>query len=384
MSKRKLRPRTHLVTQIVAFLFLIFGASVALYPFYVGSLNDLLDNYQLTQAMNKNKQNAAKRMREMTKENDRLKQQGLNANADPFSGLTKREKVNLKKDRLGAVTVPKLKLTVPLFRTLSEETLEVGAAVVPGTSMPVGGPSTHTVIAGHRGLVNRRLFSDLNRMKKGNIFVLKVFNRHLAYKVFRIQVVTPDRTDVLQIEPNRDLATLLTCTPYMINSHRLLITGRRVPYTPKIAKKVADAGKNERLQELAILVASVLALLLLVLAMVHRIHTLLLRRHVFNLLFYRLDANGQAIAGAHYALCKQNGKPLYRQGKKLEVESDEDGQVFVDHLPGGVYLLKEVTPVRLSVRVGKKKLNQQKMSFYPRKPQQEVVRFTESHWEIRQ
>ncbi|WP_179393917.1 class C sortase [Lacticaseibacillus absianus] len=383
MAKRHPRPRAHLVTQIIAFLFLIFGAAVALYPFYVGALNDMIDNYQLTKVEQANRASGAKRMAAMAAENRRLKREGLNANADPFTGMAKQQKADLNKDMLGTVTVPKLKLTVPLFQTLSEQTLEVGAAVVPGTSMPVGGANTHTVIAGHRGLVDRRLFSDLNRVQKGDVFVLKVFKKPLAYKVFRIQVVKPEDTSILKIEPGRDLATLLTCTPYMVNSHRLLITGKRVPYTAKVAKSVAQAQSSERWQQLAIFAAALGALGLLVLAMGKRIHTLLLRRHVFNLLFYRVDETGRPLAGVRYRLCKKNGQPLYRRGQMLEMTTDADGQGFIDHLPGGVYTLKELTPVRpWAVRVGKKKLRQAKMRFYPTKAQARAVRDEEGRWVI--
>ncbi|MFD1393946.1 class C sortase [Lacticaseibacillus jixianensis] len=382
MAKKSAHPRRYLVTQIIAFILLLIGAAVALYPFYVGPLNDMMDRARVARVEQANAQNAAAQEAAMAKENAKLRRQGLNANADPFAGLTNDAKLNLKRNMLGTVTVPSIKLTVPLFKTLSEETLATGAAVVPGTSMPTGGANTHTVIAGHRGLVDRRLFTDLNKVKKGNIFVLKVFNHHLAYKVFRIQVVKPDNTGVLQIEPGRDLATLLTCTPYMINSHRLLLTGKRVPYTPQIARAVKRSQQNENWRELGILAAAIAGLLAIIGLIGRHIHQLLLRRHVFRLLFYRRDPAGQPVAGARYQLCKKNGKPLYRRGSKLTVTSDEDGQVLIDHLPGGVYLLRELAPSRWQVRVGKKKLKQQKMRFYPTKHQATAVSALNERWVI--
>lgn len=249
--------------------------------------------------------------------------------------------------------------------------------------MPLGGADTHTVIAGHRGLVDRRLFTDLNKVKKGNIFVLTVFKKHLAYKVFRIQVVKPEDTGTLRIETGRDLATLLTCTPYMINSHRLLITGKRVPYTPAIAKAVKASERNENWREIGILTAAILGLLAIIGLVGRHIHLLLLRRHVFRLLFYRLDGEGRPMVGATYQLCKKNGKPLYRHGEKLMVTTDEDGRALIDHLPGGVYVLKELTPARWQVRVGKNKLRQQQMRFYPKRNQAGLVSYTDSRWEIK-
>lgn len=384
MAKRFRRPRAHLVTQSIAMVCLLVGAAIALYPFYVGALNDVLDNYRLAQNEASAHQGAAARMAAMAKANARLQQTGLNANADPFTGLSQHERIDLKHDQLGDVTVPKLKLTVPLFQTLNDKTLAIGAAVVPGTSMPVGGLNTHTVIAGHRGLVDRRLFSDLNRVKKGDIFVLKVFKRHLAYKVFRIQVVLPTDTSVLQIERGRDLATLLTCTPYMVNSHRLLITGKRVPYTPAIAKSVAASQRNERLTQLAIFAGAVLALLLLIWLLGRQIHRSLLKRHLFTLLCYRVDATGAPVVG-DFQLCQTNGKPLYRQGVLLQVQSDQNGQILIAKLPGGVYLLKELAPKPgMAVRVGIKHLRQQMMQCYPNKHQRRQVQYVDKRWLLKE
>ncbi|WP_407894171.1 class C sortase [Lacticaseibacillus sp. N501-2] len=375
MAKRR-RPRTHLLTQSIAMICLLIGAVIALYPFYVGSLNDVLDNYRLAQNEAASQKQAAARMAQMAKANARLQQKGLNANADPFAGLSKHARINLKRDQLGEITVPKLKLTLPLFQTLNEETLQVGAAVVPGTSMPVGGLNTHTVIAGHRGLVDRRLFSDLNRVKRGDVFVLKVFKRHLAYKVFRIQVVLPENTSVLQIERGKDLATLLTCTPYMINSHRLLITGHRVPYTPAVAKQVAASKRAERWTQLAILLGSIGAFGLLVGLIGRYIHRLLLKRHLFTLLCQVVDATG-APQKADFQLCQPNGKPLYRHGQLLKASSDEHGQLLIDQLPGGVYLLKTTG---FTVRVGTKRLRQQTMQCYPKKHQRGRVKYVAGRW----
>lgn len=384
MAKHGSRPRAHLITQSIALIFLLVGAVIALYPLYVGSLNDVLDNYRLQKNEATSQKNAASRMAAMAKENERLKQAGLNANADPFSGLSKRERTQLKKDQLGSVTVPKLKLTVPLFQTLSEQSLAIGAAVVPGTSMPTGGRDTHTVIAGHRGLVDRRLFSDLNRMHKGDIFVLKVFNHHLAYRVFKLQTVLPDDTSVLQIEHGRDLATLLTCTPYMVNSHRLLITGKRVPYTKAIAKAVSDSKVQEKWEQLGIFLGSILLLIALIALIGRYVHRLLMRRHHFTLIFYRQDQTGQPLAKASYQLCNAKGKPLYRNGELFRVTSDFDGQVLISNLPGGKYVIKELQPARkLTVVAGTRRLKQQKMLLYPTRKQKGDIRNVNGRWMIR-
>mgnify|MGYP004469089235 CR=1 FL=1 len=384
MSQHRKSKRSFLITQIVAALFLIMGAAVALYPFYVGGLNDVIDNYRAAIVQKQNAKRATTQIAAMMKKNKALAKKGMNANADPFNGKTAKEKTDLKKEMIGKVTVPGLKLTVPLFKTLTEETLEVGAAVVDGTSMPVGGKGTHTVIAGHRGLVNRRLFSDLNRVHKGNVFVLNVYGKHLAYKVFRIQTVKPDNTQVLKLEDGRDLATLMTCTPYMVNTHRLLITGYRVPYTQKIAKSVAQSESGEKWQQLAIVAAALVALLGVLGLLGRWIHTLLLRRCSYDLVFYRQDANGKPLAGVTYQLCKPNGKKLYRQGQVLAATTDAQGRVEIKHLPGGMYRLKDLSAARgWTIKLGTKKLKQTAFNLYPSKVQRHVVQRESGEWFIR-
>lgn len=383
MAKHRLSSRRNTVIQVVAMVFLLVGAVMALYPFYVGPLNDVFDNYRLQRNEAVAQRNSAKRIKKMKQMNRQLQQKGLNANADPFSGMDAHDRRLMKRNQLGAVTVPSLKLNVPLFQTLSEDTLAIGAAVVPGTSMPVGGSSTHTVIAGHRGLVNRRLFSDLNRVHKGDVFVLKVFRKHLAYKVFEIQTVKPEDTDVLKIEPGRDLATLLTCTPYMVNSHRLLITGKRVPYTKKVAKVVRNSMGTEWRQQLGIMAGALACFGIIAFLVGRRIHALMLKRRLLTLRFVRLNKAGVPLAAAKYQLCKLNGKTLYRDAEPLVVETDINGLVVIDRIPGGKYLLKELSPVpKLKFVVGTNKLNQHNIRFYSKKYQQNIVAYENDSWKI--
>lgn len=379
MPKRQPRARQHLVTQAIAFILLVIGVAVALYPFYSGALNTLLDRARVARVDKANQALSAKQQAAMAKANAKLAKDGLHPDADPFTGLDEKSKLSLKRDQIGSVTVPKIKLTVPLFKTLAEQTLAIGVAVVPGTSYPTGGVNTHTVIAGHRGLVDRRLFSDLNRVKKGNLFVLKVGKRHLAYRVFRIQVVLPDDTEVLKIEAGRDLAILLTCTPYMINSHRLLLTGKRVPYTPAVAKQVAAAKREETGQQLAILIGSIAALLALLAMIGKHVHTLLLRRHLFDLWFTVVDANGAPVSGVTFMVRRKHGKALYRHQQRLAATSDDAGQVMVPRLPGGIYRLDGAG---WQIFAGTNKLAQQKMVLYPTKAQRRDITHADAGWQV--
>lgn len=133
-------------------------------------------------------------------------------------------------DVMARVTLPSIKVDLPVFHGTSESTLRRGAGHLYGSSLPVGGPGTHTVISAHSGMPEARMFDNLHKLKKGDVFVITVLGEQLLYEVERIQVIKPeDGNKALIMEPGRDLATLVTCTPYGVNSHRLLVTGHRIP-----------------------------------------------------------------------------------------------------------------------------------------------------------
>lgn len=131
---------------------------------------------------------------------------------------------------MGSIEIPSLDITLPIYHGTKDEVLNVGAGHWEGSSLPVGGINTRTVITSHRGSPNSKLFTRLDEMEINDLFYLRVLNEVLAYKVIDIQVIYPDDTDTLNIVEGKDLATLLTCTPYGLNTHRLIITGERVPY----------------------------------------------------------------------------------------------------------------------------------------------------------
>lgn len=129
---------------------------------------------------------------------------------------------------MGTIKVPKQSINLPFYHGTSEEALASGAGHLYGTSLPVGGKSTHSVITGHRGLVEALMFTRLDEVKEGDFFYIEVMGETLGYKVDRISVILPDDTSKLEIVPGEDRATLMTCTPYGVNTHRLLISGHRV------------------------------------------------------------------------------------------------------------------------------------------------------------
>ncbi len=131
---------------------------------------------------------------------------------------------------MGYVQIPKIGVKIPIYHTTSESVLQTAAGHLEGSSLPVGGEGTHAVISAHRGLPSAALFTDLDRLKEGDPFLLYILDDTLCYQVDQISVVEPDDTSQLVAEDGKDYVTLLTCTPYGVNSHRLLVRGHRVPY----------------------------------------------------------------------------------------------------------------------------------------------------------
>ncbi len=141
------------------------------------------------------------------------------------------------KELIGHVEVPKINQDLPIYAGTSDEVLERGAGHLEGSSLPIGGPSTHTVITAHRGLPKAKLFRNLDKLKEGDIFYVRNLKETLAYEVDQKMIVKPNYFEPVMVVEGQDYATLLTCHPYMINSHRLLVRGHRVPYDPKKHEK---------------------------------------------------------------------------------------------------------------------------------------------------
>lgn len=140
-------------------------------------------------------------------------------------------------EMMGIVEIPKIDIKLPIYHTTKEDVLKQAAGHLEGSSLPIGGKSTHSVISAHRGLPSASLFTDLDQLKKGDHFLIHVLNKTLCYEVDKISVVKPEETSALAVKEGEDLVTLLTCTPYGVNTERLLVRGHRVPYEEQ---KVAD------------------------------------------------------------------------------------------------------------------------------------------------
>lgn len=143
---------------------------------------------------------------------------------------------------MGYITIPRLDETMPIYHTTEEKVLQVATGHIETSSLPVGGASTHAAISGHRGLPSAKLFTELDKMQKGDIFYVRVLKETFAYQVDQILTVLPEETEALAIEPRADYMTLVTCTPYGINSHRLLVRAHAIPFLPSMLDEVGVMG----------------------------------------------------------------------------------------------------------------------------------------------
>lgn len=173
---------------------------------------------------------------------------------------------------MGYIEIPKIKCNLPIYHGTDEAVLQIAIGHVQGSSLPAGGESTHCVLSGHRGLPSAKLFSDLDQLAEGDVFLLRVLDETLTYEVDQIRTVLPNELDDLAIEEGKDYCTLVTCTPYGINSHRLLVRGHRVENQASAStiRVTADAMQIEPLL-IAPLVAVPMLLVLLVMVLIpHR------------------------------------------------------------------------------------------------------------------
>lgn len=148
---------------------------------------------------------------------------------------------------IGYIEIPSIRCRLPVYHGTEEKTLSSGAGHVEWSSLPTGGENTHCVISGHSGMPGAELFNHLSEVRKGDVFTLYVLDRILSYEIIRIQTCLPEETDLLKIREGEDLCTLVTCTPYGINSHRLLITGKRIHEEPVVTATAESSTKDSLL-----------------------------------------------------------------------------------------------------------------------------------------
>lgn len=240
---------------IIAIIFIIVGTGIFLYP----SISNYFAEKNHVEAI-RNYDKMVVKIGEDSLKKEKEKAQTYNENLsgdpvhDPFvfgSGYALpenyKEVLNLSEDGImGYIQIPKILVDLPIYHGTSEEVLEKGVGHIQNTSVPIGGNSTHSVLTGHTGLPNAELFTRLDELVVGDIFYIHVLNDILTYKVYEIKVVLPDNIDELRITSGEDLVTLVTCTPYGVNSHRLLVKAERVEYEDYIENNgnTTEASNN--------------------------------------------------------------------------------------------------------------------------------------------
>lgn len=231
-------------------LFLV-GLSILLYPTISNLWNSyrdsqLISDYNSSISTNASSEDLERMWKAAEEYNKQLQQESV---PDAFSvrdgetDATYESLLNLNNDgMMGYVEIPVIGQTIPVYHYTTDETLEKGAGHLFGSSLPVGGESTHCIISAHRGLPSAKLFTDLNLVKEGDVFYLHVLDQTLAYEVDQILTVLPDETESLGITEGEDYVTLVTCTPYAVNTHRLLVRGHRIAYEE--AKEIEKTEKK--------------------------------------------------------------------------------------------------------------------------------------------
>ena len=246
----------------------LVGVGALVYPMVRNSLNDVMVD-RIMSAQERQQKTAQAISDQMAKRQEVARQKSLK---DPYSQESLNEltydPITLPiyvKHMIGEIYLPTIKQYLPIFDNSSDQFLQVGASWL-ATSSPIsGGTGNHSVVAGHSGIPSATLFNDVPQLKKGALIIYKVAGNYLAYKVVKIRKVTADNATAISHVADKDQTTLVTCVPIGINSHRLLVTGERVPFTPNMLKAVKAVQTTKKTNHLWLWLAlSLLVLLLLV------------------------------------------------------------------------------------------------------------------------
>lgn len=266
----------HLITLLLVFIFLL-GLSLLLYP----SVSDCWNSFHQTRAITSYAQEVANL--------DQARYDQLWADARAYNqSLLGRDNAYLLSDAqkeeydrllnvsglgvMGYIEIPGIGCSLPIYHGTEESVLQIAVGHLEWTSLPVGGESTHCVLSGHRGLPSAKLFTNLDKLVVGDLFMLRILDEVLTYEVDQILIVEPQETDALKIEEGKDYCTLVTCTPYGINTHRLLVRGHRVDNVEqaKTIRVTADAIQIEPLLVAPIVAVPMLLVLLILLLLPRR------------------------------------------------------------------------------------------------------------------
>lgn len=239
---------------IVFSLLFLIGLGIMLYPyisnyFYKNIHNEVIRDYvKLSQNYTDNSRKEALRL--ASNYNKTLTEYSV---VDVFTNPKEGESLdylnilNINNDGvMGYIEIPKIGVKLPIYHGTSEKSLQKGVGHLEGSSLPIGGVPSHAVLSAHRGLPSAKLFTDLNQVELKDVFYVHILDQVLAYEVDQVRIVEPSEIESLQLEKNHDYVTLVTCTPYAINTHRLLVRGTRVEYQDEVLKVAQAASSTSR------------------------------------------------------------------------------------------------------------------------------------------
>ena len=268
--------RKHLSTIVLVFLLLI-GLSLLLYP----TVSDYWNSFHQTRAIVTYAENVAaldSASYDAVWDAARQYNRNLCSRSNSFL-LSEEQKAEYESlldisglGVMGYIEIPEIDVSLPIYHGTSDSVLQIAVGHLDWTSLPVGGESTHCVLSGHRGLPSAKLFTNLDQIVEGDTFIIRVLDEVLTYEVDRILIVEPEDVTALQIESGKDLCTLVTCTPYGVNDHRLLVHCVRTKYNKKdVDKQKSLAGRHWGKREFAVLIVVVAIVLLLLDIVIHAV-----------------------------------------------------------------------------------------------------------------
>ncbi len=238
---------------IISWTFLVAGVGMLLYPVMADWWNQIHQSYAIAayvETVEKNatdykaiKQEAVKYNQELVTKEKRWHWNG--AEKRHYYQLLSVAEKETENGILGCLSIPKIDVSLPIYHGTEESVLQTAIGHMQGTSLPVGGETTHCVLSGHTGLPSSKLFTDIDQMEKGDIFTIRVLDEVMTYEVDQILVVKPQEMEGVAFEEGREYCTLLTCTPYGINTHRLLVRGHRVENQEKQMGNIKEVEEKK-------------------------------------------------------------------------------------------------------------------------------------------
>lgn len=342
---------------LIAITFTI-GALVFLYPFVANVINTQIDKNRIEQFQKNAEQDENKQLEKKLAREKELKanpQLGMKIEEDLFDDVERSSHLSskeLKEHLIGSISIPKINSELPIFDQTNASFLQEGITLLPGSSYPSGGKGTHSVLTGHTGLANKKLFTDLKEVVKGDTIYLHVLGKTIGYEVDQIKTVLPNQLEDVKIEKDKDFLTLVTCTPYMVNTHRLLVRGHRVPVNLKQVKSEEKQVIKKNQQWLIFylcLIGLLIGLVFLVSIKQYRNLKSSKRRYRLN---FTLLFEEEKISNIKFLLVDYTKKhSILKKNKQQIFQTDQNGILRGSKLKGNTYWLIQQDTVGQPVEI---------------------------------